>query len=120
MLNVYWDDETEPSIQAPLGDFFGMGHGITKSFASAPLQITPEDGRGFNCWFPMPFRRRARFTVKNECCSPLHFYFYVDYEQARFPAGKHAVLPRALEPRMPDGRRPFLGTFPPYGMDHGR
>lgn len=81
MLNVYWDDETEPSIQAPLGDFFGMGHGITKSFASAPLQITPEDGRGFNCWFPMPFRRRARFTVKNECCSPLHFYFYVDYEQ---------------------------------------
>ena len=81
VLNVYWDDETEPSIQAPLGDFFGMGHGITKSFASAPLQITPEDGRGFNCWFPMPFRRRARFTVKNECCSPLHFYFYVDYEQ---------------------------------------
>ncbi len=69
VLNVYWDDETEPSIQAPLGDFFGMGHGITKSFASAPLQITPEDGRGFNCWFPMPFRRRARFTVKNECCS---------------------------------------------------
>ena len=67
--------------KAPLGDFFGMGHGITKSFASAPLQITPEDGRGFNCWFPMPFRRRARFTVKNECCSPLHFYFYVDYEQ---------------------------------------
>ena len=54
VLNVYWDDETEPSIQAPLGDFFGMGHGITKSFASAPLQITPEDGRGFNCWFPMP------------------------------------------------------------------
>lgn len=81
VLNVYWDDETEPSIQAPLGDFFGMGHGITKSFSSAPLQITPEDGRGFNCWFPMPFRRRARFTVKNECCSPLHFYFYVDYEQ---------------------------------------
>lgn len=85
VLNVYWDDETEPSIQAPLGDFFGMGHGITKSFASAPLQITPEDGRGFNCWFPMPFRRRARFTVKNECCSPLHDKRFVDTYQLLDP-----------------------------------
>ena len=95
VLNVYWDDETEPSIQAPLGDFFGMGHGITKSFASAPLQITPEDGRGFNCWFPMPFRRRARFTVKNECCSPLHFYFYVDYAKKMAEAYEEIVRIKA-------------------------
>lgn len=120
MLNVYWDDETEPSIQAPLGDFFGMGHGITKSFASAPLQITPEDGRGFNCWFPMPFRRRARFTVKNECCSPLHFYFYVDYEQVESLPENTLYFHALWNPRMPDGRHPLLGALPPYGMDHGR
>lgn len=80
VLRVYWDDETEPSIQAPIGDFFGMGHGVVKSFSSAPLQMSPLDGHGFNCWFPMPFRKRARFTVTNECKSTLNLYFFLDYE----------------------------------------
>lgn len=119
VLNVYWDDETEPSIQAPLGDFFGMGHGITKSFASAPLQITPEDGRGFNCWFPMPFRRRPLHR-EERMLQPAALLFLRRLRAGRVPAGKRAVLPRTLEPRMPDGRHPLLGALPPYGMDHGR
>lgn len=80
VLKAYWDNEINPSVQAPLGDFFGMGHGITKNFVSEPLQMSPEDGHGLNCWFPMPFHQQARFTITNDCQTTLRFYFYLDYE----------------------------------------
>ena len=80
VLRMYWDGEEEPSVQAPLGDFFGMGHGITRNFVSAPLQMSPEDGQGMNCWWPMPYGSGARITVTNECDTTLILYYYVDYE----------------------------------------
>ncbi len=80
-LSFYWDDETNPSVLAPVGDFFGMGHGITKNFVSAPLQMSPGEGKGFNSWWPMPFRKGARLCVTNEGEDDLLFYFYVDYEE---------------------------------------
>ena len=79
-LNIYWDGEENPSVSAPIGDFFGVGHGVTRNFVSEPLQMSPQNGRSMNCWFPMPFAKGARFTVTNECFSKLFFYFYVDYE----------------------------------------
>lgn len=81
VLRAWWDDETSPSIECPLGDFFGIGHGIVKNFVSLPLQMSPQDGRGFNCWFPMPFAARARFEVHNESGAETMFYFYIDYER---------------------------------------
>lgn len=81
VLRMYWDGEEEPSVQAPLGDFFGMGHGITKNFVSAPLQMSPENGQGMNCWWPMPYANGARITVTNECDTVLILYYYVDYEE---------------------------------------
>ena len=81
VLRIFWDGEESPSVEAPLGDFFGIGHGIMKNFVSEPLQMSPQEGRGFNCWFPMPFRRSARFELLNECGCPISFYFYVDYEE---------------------------------------
>jgi hypothetical protein len=85
VLRFYWDNEESPSVQAPIGDFFGMGHAMSKNYTSAPLQMSPEDGKGFNCWFPMPFRERALLTVTNECDSVLAFYYYVDYEEYSQP-----------------------------------
>lgn len=81
VLRMYWDEESEPSVEAPIGDFFGIGHGITRNFTSAPLSMGPEDGRAFNCFFPMPFGRRCRIEVQNECERSIMFYFYVDYEE---------------------------------------
>lgn len=78
-LRMYWDGESEPSVQAPIGDFFGMGHGLTRNFSSAPLAMSPEDGRAFNCFFPMPFDSRATITVTGDIERPVKFYFYVDY-----------------------------------------
>jgi hypothetical protein len=84
VLRAWWDGESAPSIECPIGDFFGIGHAIIKDFWSLPLQMSPSGGRGFNCWFPMPFASAARFEVANESDSNANLYFYIDYE--RFPA----------------------------------
>jgi len=81
VLRAWWDGETEPSIECPIGDFFGIGHGIVKNFWSLPLQMSPQAGRAFNCWFPMPFATSARFEIENESSSETSVYFYIDYER---------------------------------------
>lgn len=80
VLEFYWDGEETASVEAPIGDFFGMGHGMSKNFVSAPLQMGPEDGKGFNSWWQMPYNS-ARMFVKNECDTTLIFYYYVDFEE---------------------------------------
>jgi hypothetical protein len=85
-LRMYWDGEEHPSVECPFGDFFGMGHGIDKPFTSLPIRVTSE-GRGRNCYWPMPFRKKARITVTNDSdqrCN--NFYYYIDWQ-------KHASLP---------------------------
>ena len=81
VLRAWWDGESEASIECPIGDFFGIGHGIVKDFWSLPLQMSGREGRAFNCWFPMPFASQARLEVENECDTAMMLYFYVDYER---------------------------------------
>jgi hypothetical protein len=85
-LRMFWDGESEPSVECPVGDFFGIGHGVDKPFTSIPIRVT-SDGRGRNCYWPMPFRKSARITVTNESdrrCDA--FYYYIDWQ-------KHPTLP---------------------------
>jgi hypothetical protein len=90
VLRMYWDGEEQPSVETPIGDFFGLGHATTTYFASMPLSMFD---RGFNCYFPMPFYTHARIEVDHEGTEgPLILYFYIDYE---------------VHERLPDG----LGTF---------
>jgi len=81
ILRMYWDDETEPSVEAPLGDFFGMGFGISKNFESAAFSMNPHEGRGFCCYFPMPFQKGARLEIENKSAASIGIYYYVDYEE---------------------------------------
>ncbi|SHE39229.1 Protein of unknown function [Seinonella peptonophila] len=81
VLRMYWDGEENPSVQAPIGDFFGMGHGITRNFVSLPLAMSPEDGRALNSFFSMPFGQEARIEIESNAAKPIKFYFYIDYEQ---------------------------------------
>ncbi|UCE85883.1 MAG: DUF2961 domain-containing protein [Deltaproteobacteria bacterium] len=83
VLRCYWDGERSPSVEVPVGDFFGVGFGLRRNFASLPLQMSPQDGKGMNCWFPMPFAAGARFEVENQGESTLIFYYYIDYEAYR-------------------------------------
>jgi hypothetical protein len=80
VLRAWWDGEERPSVEAPVGDFFGIGHAQTRNFASLPLQMSPRDGKAFNCFFPMPFDD-ARFELESECeREAVIAYFYVDCE----------------------------------------
>jgi len=82
VLRMFWDSEgaDQPSVEVPVGDFFGIGHGIIKNFWSLPLTMSPSKGRGFNCFFPMPFREGFSMMVENQADKPLEFYFYIDFE----------------------------------------
>jgi hypothetical protein len=63
VLKVFWDDETEPSVQVPLSDFFGAMGGETIDYQSAPMKI---NHGCYMCYLPMPFSRRARFVLAND------------------------------------------------------
>ena len=79
VLRMYWDGEGSPSVEAPVGDFFGVGHGLDRSFSSLPVNCSSE-GRARNCYWVMPFRGSARITVTNEGRKPVAaFYYYIDY-----------------------------------------
>lgn len=80
VLRAWWDGQEHPSVECPIGDFFGLGHGRFKNFNSLPLQMSPADGRGMNCWWPMPFGQ-ARLTLENQGDRKVHVYFYIDYEE---------------------------------------
>ncbi|TVP94180.1 MAG: DUF2961 domain-containing protein [Acholeplasmatales bacterium] len=80
VFKCYWDGEINPSVLVPLGDFFGMGHAETRNFVSAPLQMSPEDGKSLNSWWIMPFAEGAKLSITNECDTTLILYFYIDYE----------------------------------------
>ena len=81
VLRMYWDGETNPSVECPIGDFFVIGHGMDVPFQSLPVTVT-SDGRGRNCYWPMPFRKAAKITVTNEGRKPIGaFYYYVDWQQ---------------------------------------
>lgn len=82
-LRMYWDGEEQPSVEAPLGDFFGLGFGLRTVYHSAAFAVNPQDGRGMNCYFPMPYARGAHITVTSECRNVCNFYFYIDYETRR-------------------------------------
>jgi len=78
VLRMYWDNETTPSVEAPIGDFFGQGLGEYHQFESAPLKVGSI--KALNSFFSMPFARHARITVTNEAKIPTGaFYFNIDW-----------------------------------------
>lgn len=73
-LDMYWDGSKKPAVSVPLGDFFGVGLGRMAAFQSA-LFADPE-GRSFNSYIPMPFRKGARIVVTNESDKEVMLLFY--------------------------------------------
>jgi hypothetical protein len=79
VLRAYWDGAAKPSIEVPVGDFFGLNLGQYQIFESAYIACSP--GKSLNCYFAMPFRRSARFTVTNEGKQDVGaFYSNIDYQ----------------------------------------
>lgn len=81
LLRIYWDGEAEPSVLVPLGDFFGIGHGQTATYTSLPMVMAPYEGKGLNCYLPMPFHKSARMEVISDVTgSDVRLYYNIDYE----------------------------------------
>lgn len=81
VLKMYWDGEKTPSVESPLNDFFCEGHGLDYPVNSLPFRVT-SNGRGRNCYFPMPFGKSARIEVTNDGKEPCHaFYYYIDWQK---------------------------------------
>jgi len=122
-LRIYWDGEEHPSVECPIGDFFGIGMGVDKPFTSQPIRVT-SDGRGRNCYWPMPFRKHALITFTNDSEKEISLLTYqIDYEAGPVPQGAgyfHAQWRRArVERQNPEytildgvtGEGRYVGTF---------
>jgi len=89
ILRMYWDDSPTPCVEAPIGDFFGVGFGEQKDFISLPLNQT---SGGYNCYWPMPFHRSARWTLTNLSSRRIDaFYYNIDFTALK-------SLPREMRP----------------------
>src|SRR6202050_4751951 len=77
VLRMYWDGEATPSVEAPVGDFFGLGLGDYFLYQSIPLSVGAD--KALNCFFPMPFQKHARITLTNEGSKHVDaFYWNID------------------------------------------
>jgi hypothetical protein len=101
VLRFYWDAEEMPSVEVPLGDFFCNGHGLRYNVNSLPVAVNPSGG--FNCYWPMPFRQRARITVENQQWEPIDGFFYqITYALTEVPENSayfHAQWRRSMTTR---------------------
>jgi hypothetical protein len=84
ILRFYWDDEAEPSVESPLGDFFASGWGKYCQINSLPVCVNP--GSAFNCYWNMPFRKKAKITLENLDDRDMTLYYQINYTLTDVPA----------------------------------
>ncbi len=119
LIRMFWDGEQNPSVESPVGDFFGQGWGEDYIMNSLPLVCAPARGKAMNCYFPMPFSESAKITIENQSENKIAaFYFYIEYEEhesipletPRF----HAWWNRELTEPLPEGENEWatLGETP--------
>ena len=84
ILRIYWDDEKEPSVEVPVGDFFGAGWGSYAHLNSLAVAVNP--GSAFNCYWEMPFRKKCRITMTNINTESMSLYYQIDYTLTQVPA----------------------------------
>jgi hypothetical protein len=84
ILRVYWDDQTAPAVECPVGDFFACGWNRYAQISSLAVCVNP--GSAFNCYWEMPFRSRARITMTNIGTAPMILFYQINYTLTEVPA----------------------------------
>ncbi len=128
ILRIYWDDQEQPSVECPIGDFFACGWEKFAQVSSLAVCVNP--GRGFNCYWEMPFRRRARMTLTNLAEEAVYCYYQINYTLTDVPADAayfHAQF-RRVNPlpykevfTLLDGVRgqgQYVGTYMAWGVNN--
>jgi hypothetical protein len=127
ILRFYWDDEKEPSVEVPVGDFFGMGWGEYAHLNSLAVTVNP--GSAFNCYWVMPFRKRCRITMENLAPNKMNVYYQVDYTLTDVPSDAgyfHAQFRRSHPTKgslhtLVDnirGQGQYVGTYLAWGVNN--
>jgi hypothetical protein len=129
VLRMYWDDEETPSVETPLGDFFANGWCERCNVTSIPVAVNPAGG--FNSYWEMPFRKRARITVENLTPDEIRgFYYQISYTLTDVPDDRayfHAQwrrnnpLPYMTDHTLLDGVRGqghYVGTYIAWGSNN--
>lgn len=125
ILRFYWDDEKEPSVEVPVGDFFGMAWGEYAPLNSLAMTVNP--GSAFNSYWQMPFRKKCRITMQNISTGRMTLYYQVDYTLTDIPADAayfHAQFRRsnptkgAIHTLVDNikGKGQYVGTFMGIGV----
>jgi len=83
IIRMYWDDQENPSVETPAGDFFCVGWEDFAQVSSLPVCVNP--GRAFNCYWEMPFRKRARITMTNLSDEQIVVYYQINYTLTDVP-----------------------------------
>lgn len=130
ILRIYWDDEKDPSVECPVGDFFGMGWGEYAHLNSLAVCVNP--GSAFNCYWQMPFRKKCKITMENLADTPMRLYYQIDYCLTEVPedAGYfHAQFRRTNPVPYKDvytivdgikGKGHYVGTYMAWQVNNNR
>ncbi|HOL71397.1 MAG TPA: DUF2961 domain-containing protein [Bryobacteraceae bacterium] len=128
ILRMYWDNETTPSVEVPVGDFFAMGWGRYAPIRSLAVCVNP--GSAFNSYWPMPFRKHAKITMENLDERPMRLYYQITFSKTQVPddaAYFHAQfrrvnpLPYKSVYTIVDGIRGkghYVGTYMAWGVNN--
>lgn len=97
IIRFYWDGEESPSIEAPVTDFFAVGHNKFAPVNSLAVVVNPKSA--FNCYWPMPFHSHCRITFTNEDPEPLFLLTYqITYAETEVPENAAPSTPNGGEP----------------------
>jgi hypothetical protein len=127
ILRAYWDDADSPSVLCPLADFFGMGWCDYAPLDSLAICVNP--GSGFNSYWEMPFRKRARLTVENVSAEEVTLYYQINYTLTEVEADRayfHAHFRRVNPLPYKDvhtlldieGEGHYVGTYMAWGSNN--
>ena len=129
IIRIYWDGQEHPSVEAPLGDFFACGWNQYAQVSSLAVCVNP--GRAFNCYWEMPFRKRALITLENrDPDDHAIVYYQINYTLTEVPADAayfHARFRRVNPlPFKEDyiildgvaGRGHYVGTYMAWGVNN--
>lgn len=128
ILRIYWDGETEPSVEAPVGDFFCCGWGTYSHLSSLAICVNP--GSAFNCYWVMPFRKSCKITMENIGEKRMMLYYQVNYTLTVIPqdaAYFHAQfrrtnpVPYKSDYTILDGVKGwghYVGTYMAWGLNN--
>ena len=129
ILRMFWDGEKEPSVEVPLGDFFGNGWGSYAPISSLPVAVNP--GKTFNCCWEMPFSKSCKITLENISDADIALFYQVDYSLTENPTDVgnfHAQfrrvnpLPFKSDYTILDGVKGwghYVGTYLAWGVNNG-